>query len=162
MKRQVHHEKFTITRTYPVNPAEVFSAFSDPSRKRRWFAEGDGYIVDSYELDFRVGGFETSAFRIDNPGFKSAEVSNYTSFFDIIPDERIIMAYSMSNVGTPFSVSLQTLTFEPDGTGTRLTLTEQITFMEGADGTETRRYGTEALLDNLGTELSAGRESDTR
>jgi hypothetical protein len=37
--------------------------FRDPAAKRRWFIEGEGWDVESYESDFRVGGLETSRFR---------------------------------------------------------------------------------------------------
>lgn len=148
------HESFTLERRYPVAPERVFEAFSDPERKRRWFAEGEGYIVGSYALDFRVGGSETSAFRVDVPEFKSDEIRNQTYFLDIVAGKRIILAYSMANEGVPFSASLQTVTFEPSGTSTKLTLTEHVTFMEGADGLEMRRHGTEQLLASLGRELA--------
>lgn len=149
------HDSFTLTRDYPVSPERVFRAFSDPGRKRRWFAEGKGFIVDSYALDFRVGGSESAAFRVDTPEFQSEEIRNQTYYLDIVPERRIVLAYSMSNAGVPFSASLQTVTLEARGDGTRLTLTEHVTFMEGADGTERRREGTEQLLDSLARELAA-------
>jgi uncharacterized protein YndB with AHSA1/START domain len=43
--------------------ARVFKAFADPAAKRRWFIEGEGSDIESYESDFRVGGLETSRFR---------------------------------------------------------------------------------------------------
>ena len=96
---------------------------------------------------------ETSAFRVDTPEFRSEEISNHTFFLDIVENQRIVSAYSMSNVGVPFSASLQTITLQPDDGGTLLTLMEQVTFLEGADGLELRREGTEQLLESLGREL---------
>jgi len=147
-------DSFSLTRDYPVPPGKVFSAFSDPEKKRRWFAEGEGFIVGSYELDFRPGGHERTAFTVANKEFSSTEIRNDTHYFDIIENERIMLAYSMANKGKVFSTSLQTITLERTATGTRLTLHEQVTFLAGADGTEQRRYGTEALLNALGTELT--------
>lgn len=147
------HDSFTLIRNYKNRPDIVFRAFLDPIQRRRWFAEGEGFIVDSYNLDFRVNGSETSAFRVSTPEFQSEEISNNTFFLDIVPAERIVSAYSMSNVGVPFSASLQTITFEPVEGGTRLTLVEQVTFFEGADGLEMRRQGTEELLESLAKEL---------
>lgn len=151
--QELVHDSFTLTRDYPVSPARVFRAFADPEKKRRWFAEGEGFIVDSYSLDFRIGGTETSAFRVSNPEFQSERISNLTVFLDIVPDRRIVSAYNMANVGVPFSASLQSITLEPSGDGTRLTLVEQVTFMEGSDGLEMRREGTEQLLGSLAAEL---------
>ncbi|MFA5552419.1 MAG: SRPBCC domain-containing protein [Trueperaceae bacterium] len=144
---------FTLTREFKNSPEVVFRAFSDPLRRRRWFVEGEGFIVDSHKLDFRVNGSETSAFRVNTPEFQSEEIRNNTFFLDIVPGKRIVSAYSMSNVGVPFSASLQTITFEAVPDGTRLTLVEQATFFEGADGIEMRRHGTEQLLDSLAKEL---------
>lgn len=149
------HDSFTLTREYNSNPERVFGAFSDPIVKRRWFAEGEGFIVDSFELDFRVNGSEKSAFRVETPEFRSDEISNHTFYLDIIPNQRIVSAYSMSNLGVPFSASLQTITLEPTPGGTRLTLVEQVTFFEGADGLEMRKQGTLELLESLARELQA-------
>lgn len=156
IKPDIRHDSFTLTREYPAPVERVYAAFSDPEKKRRWFAEGEGFVVGSYQLDFRVGGTEVSVFRVDTPEFKSDEIRNDTYFLDIVPNERIVLAYSMSNVGVPFSASLQTVTLEATPAGTRLTLTEQATFLPGSDGVEMRRHGTESLLDALARELGVG------
>ena len=145
----ISHDSFTLTREFPAPRERVYAAFSDPRRKRRWFAEGDGFNVDHYELDFRVGGREVSAFRVDTPEFKSDEIRNDTYFLDIVPNERIVFAYSMSNAGVPFSASLQTVTLADAPAGTRLTLVEQATFLPGSDGVDRRLRGTEVLLGSL-------------
>lgn len=65
---EVIHKSFTIERAYSCSPSRVFSAFSDVTKKRRWFAEGPEFVVDSYELDSRLGGFEKTRFRFgDGP-----------------------------------------------------------------------------------------------
>jgi uncharacterized protein YndB with AHSA1/START domain len=152
------HDSFTIERTYTSSVEKVYGAFADPTIKRRWYAEGPGFIVDSYSLDFRVGGKETGAFRVDNPDFTSEEIRNDTYYLDIVDRERLVYAYSMSNVGVPFSASLATIVFERgDDGGTRLTFHEQVTFFEGADGVTMREAGTRQLLEALAAEL--GEES---
>lgn len=154
MADTLSHETFTLRREYPVSPEEVFRAFAEPEKKRRWFAEGEGFIVGSYELDFRPGGHERTAFKVANEEFSSDEIRNDTHYFDIVPDERIMLAYSMANMGKVFSVSLQTITLQATKSGTLLTLHEQATFLGDADGVELRRRGTEGLLDALGQELT--------
>jgi uncharacterized protein YndB with AHSA1/START domain len=91
-ERSVAHATFTIERTYDAPPARVFKAFADPAIKRRWFAEGEGWQVEEFKVDFRVGGAETSRFR-----FRGGElVRNDTVYQDIVPDRRIIIAYTMT------------------------------------------------------------------
>jgi uncharacterized protein YndB with AHSA1/START domain len=148
-ERSVTHSTFAIERTYRVPPARVFAAFADPVKKARWFAETPEWGPDQHTMDFRVGGRETS--RGGPPG-------GPVHFFDgrfqeIVPDERIIFAYNLSVDETLISVSLATVEFKPEGTGTRLIFTEQDAFLEGYDIPAAREHGTGALLDALGAEL---------
>lgn len=157
---EVVHGSFTIERSYRASPERVFAAFAEPATKQRWFAEGEGFIVGSYELDFRVGGSETSSFTVARPEFSSQEIRNDTYYFDIVPNRRIVYGYSMANEGTPFSASLTTVTLAAaaDG-GTLLTLHEQATFFQGADGLDMRTIGTRQLLERLAKELGEASES---
>ena len=151
----VTHGNFTIERVFRSAPARVFDAFADPQKKRRWFAEGPGFHLDSFAMDFRVGGEEKSRFRFvaDKPIEEGTPCANDTVYMDIVPDKRIVIAYSMSLAGSPFSVSLATMEFHPEGEGTRLVFTEQAAFFENADGIEMREQGTRELLSQLAAEL---------
>ncbi len=100
-----------------------------PAAKRRWFAEGDGWKIETFDVDFRVGGYERSRFRfLDGP-----LVTNDTVYQDIVPDERIIIAYAMTIAEKPISCSLATIEFKPTGKGTRLVYTEQGAFLDKLD-----------------------------
>jgi hypothetical protein len=57
----VVHSTFSIERTYPVPPSRVFSAFANRAAKRRWFAEGEGWEVEEFTSDFRVGAASSRA-----------------------------------------------------------------------------------------------------
>ena len=154
-ERSVHHATFTIERDYKASPDKVFDAFSDPARKRRWFAEGPGFHLESYELDFRVGGWERSRFRFvaGKPIEEGTPCTNDTVFLNIVANKRIVIAYTMTVAGSPISSSQSTMEFLPNGKGTRLVFTEQAAFLEGADGPEMREHGTRELLDALAAEL---------
>jgi uncharacterized protein YndB with AHSA1/START domain len=52
---------------------------------------------------------------------------------DIVPNERIIYSYDMNLDEKRISVSLATIEFEPAGSGTKLTITEQGAFLDGYD-----------------------------
>jgi uncharacterized protein YndB with AHSA1/START domain len=156
----VVHGTFRIERTYPVPPSRVFAAFADPATKRRWFVEGKGWSIREHRLDFRVGGAETvrSLFGGGPPGAPPAgtEMGSDAAYLDIVPDARIVSAYTMAAAGRRFSASLATVELRPEGAGTRLVFTEQAAFFEGSDGLEMREEGWNALLGALGAELARG------
>ncbi len=149
MTHPIIHNTFVLERTYPATAAKVFRALSDPEKKRRWFAEGDGFIIDSYTLDFQVGGFERTRFRVvDGPS-----MTNDCVYLDIVPQERLVYAYSMTLGGAPMSSSLGTMELIPTTGGTLLRLTEHTAYVDGNDGSEGRKAGTEELLEALAKEL---------
>lgn len=145
----VVHSTFSVERTYPSPPARVFAAFSNQETKRRWFAEGEGWEVDEFTLDFRVGGREISRFRFKG----GAPMGNDTVYLDIVPERRIVLAYTMTVGDKRISVSLATVEIIPSGDGTRLVYTEQGAFFDGTDGTRRRELGCRELLEKLAEEL---------
>jgi uncharacterized protein YndB with AHSA1/START domain len=154
-ERSVTHSTFTIERSYPRTPERVFAAFADPAKKRRWFAEGEGFVVEDFSMDFRVGGFERARFRTgEGTPIAGSVISNETRFMDIIPQRRIVLAYAMAMGDRPFSASLVTFEFVADGDTTKLKFTEQAAFFEGADGPAMREQGWRQLLEALGKELT--------
>lgn len=143
------HSTFVIERTYPASAARVFAAFSNPATKRRWFADGEGWQIDEFKVDFRVGGRETSRFRFkDGP-----EVSNDTVYQDVVPDKRIVFVYAMTIGEKRISASLASVELFASGKGTRLVYTEQGQFFDGADQPKGRELGCAELFDKLGEEL---------
>ena len=148
-ERSVTHATFTLERTYDAPPSKVFNAFADPAIKRRWFVEGEGWEVEEFTGEFKVGGVERSRFRFRG----GAPVRNDTTYHDIVPNERIIFAYSMTIGDNRISSSLATLQFKPSGTGTQLVFTEQGAFLDGLDSAGPREGGWKELLDALGRAL---------
>ena len=144
-KLSVVHATITIERTFKAPPARVFAAFAKPATKRRWFAEGFGMRVDEFSLDFRVGGRETFLITPED----GESIANETVYQDIVPNRRIICAFTMATDGKPFSASLGTFQLEPDGDGTKLTFTEQAAFLEGGDNPKQRKGGWTQLFEKL-------------
>jgi uncharacterized protein YndB with AHSA1/START domain len=151
------HGTFTVERTYPQAPAKVFAAFADPAKMRRWFAETKGFEVVSFDQDFKVGGRMRTRFLF--PGHPDAPIpagtpmGNDTVYLDIVPERRIVLAYSMNVNDTPFSASLATFELVPDGSGTLLVATEQGAYFENSDGPAMREQGWRDLLESLAREL---------
>lgn len=148
-ERSVTHATFVIERSYPTTPERVFAAFSDPAKKRRWFSGDKEFKAEEFEMDFRVGGSERSSFRSQN-----AICVNDTVYRDIVPNRRIVFAYTMTLGDHCISSSHATAEFLPAGKETDLIFTEQAAFFEGADGPQLREEGWRKLFDNLARELA--------
>jgi uncharacterized protein YndB with AHSA1/START domain len=147
--RSTHHATFIIERTFEAPPARVFAAWADPAAKNRWFVTGEGWDLAEYEHEFRVGGREHGRFRRQGgPTYR-----NDTVYQDIVPDRRILFAYTMAREDTRISASLTTVELLPEGMRTRLVLTEQGAFLDREDRPEFREEGWSELMDALGAEL---------
>ncbi|HLK63699.1 MAG TPA: SRPBCC family protein [Bryobacteraceae bacterium] len=151
----VTHSTFVIERHYPATPERVFRAFSDPAKKRRWLGEGEGREVLEFESDFRVGGHERTQSRLGaNTPFPGTSLTNHTVYQDIVPNQRIVFAYTMSLGDHRMSAALVTVQLTPANDGTAFTFTEQGAFFEGSDGPQRREAGWSKLLDGICAELS--------
>lgn len=145
----VYHSTFKVERTYPAPAARVFHAFADPAKKRRWFAEGEGWEVFEYVLDFRVGGAETSRFAYQG----GPEIRNDTIFQHIAQDRCIVLSYRMTMGPRPLSVCLATTELVPAGSGTRLIYTEQGVYFDDAGLAQGHEQGCRELLEKLAAEV---------
>ena len=139
--------QIVITRSFEAPRELVFLCYSKPELLRRWYGMPD-WTTHVCEIDFRVGGRE----------HLSGKRTDFTSTFDgvyhdIVPDQRIIYSYDMHLDRRHISVSLATVELKPEGSGTRLILTELGAYLDGHDQPSMRLGGTEMLLDQLGAEL---------
>lgn len=149
-ERSVTHSTFVIERIYPATPERAFAAFSNPAKKKRWFGEGEEAKLESFEMDFRVGGSDRIRFRSHD----GLLFTNDTVYRDIVPDQRIVFAYNMSVGDKRISSSLSTIEFLTVQNGTKLMFTEQAAFFDGADGPQIREAGWNALFDRLAREFA--------
>jgi uncharacterized protein YndB with AHSA1/START domain len=161
-EQSVIHSTFVIERNLAASPERVFAAFADPAKKRRWFAEGESHDVVHYEMDFRVGGKELSRFRLkEGTPMKGATFTNDTVFQNIVPNRRVVFAYTMSLCGPRamqdkcISASLVTAESLASETGTTLIFTHQAAFFEGADGPAMRQAGWGKILDRFAKEFQS-------
>lgn len=145
----VVHGTFSVERRYEAPVARVFRAWADAAIKRRWFVEGEGWDIDEFTMDFRVGGREFSRFRFRG----GPEITNETIFQDIVRDRRIVTTYVMTVGGKRISVSLATLELLPVPGGTKLTCTEQGAYFDDPEALSNRERGFRELLEKLDEEL---------
>ena len=144
VKRSAAHTQFVIERGFAAAPARVFHAWADAQAKRRW---NDCHPDSSeFSLDFRVGGHELH--RATLPDGRPQVVDKV--FLEIVPDARLLFAYTIEAGGQMLSASLVTVEFHAtDVGGTRLVLTEQLAYLDGHHDLAQRRHGTAEGLDRL-------------
>lgn len=151
----VIHDTFVLEQTCMAPPDRVFAAFANSERKRAWFAESPSHEVESFEMEFRVGGLETTRYRFTAPGpFTGVVLTSEATYLDIQPDRRIVSASTLALSGQRISAALVTISLAPFEAGTRLTCTHQGAFFEGADGPEMRKAGWRQRLDRLNRTLA--------
>jgi uncharacterized protein YndB with AHSA1/START domain len=157
MKEQsIVHNTFTIERSYPATPGRVFAAFSDPAKKRRWYAESANHHIDRFEMDFRAGGSERAGYTFgEGTPFPGVSMTNEGVYLNIVPDRSIVLTSGMAIGGRTISASLCTFEFLPTEKGTDLLFTHQAAFFEGSDGPEMREGGWRKLFAQLENELAA-------
>ena len=122
------HGSFSVTRDINAAPARVWDAYANADLRSAWRRlPGPGVL----ELDFRVGGWE----RLTGTSAATGTVEHIAShalFLDIVPGERIVSAHEALLDGVRRWVSLISIEFAPAPAGTRVTHTEQYTFLAWA------------------------------
>jgi uncharacterized protein YndB with AHSA1/START domain len=99
-ERTVVHSTFVIERSYSATPV----------KKRRCFAEGEGFEVDKFEMACGVWGAARARFRF-KPGTaikQGTACANDSYYLDIVPNRRVVIAYTMTSGDERRSASLST------------------------------------------------------
>jgi uncharacterized protein YndB with AHSA1/START domain len=117
-------DEVELTRIISAPPPEVYQAFLDPARLRKWFGPG-GFTVTDSRIDARVGGAHRTEIVGDN-GVRGAFVCE---ILDLEPDRRIVLTWSWvaaepRPADPPQDGSVVTIALRAAGPGaTELTLT---------------------------------------
>jgi len=152
--RSVEHETITMERDFKAAPPRVFAAWASPKARAQWMVPNAQWESVEQGNDFRVGGREVSCFGPKgDPRYRAV-----TSYLDIVPDRRIIMAGTMFDADQSISCSLATVEFLSVGRGTRMLYTEQAAFLDGRDTVSTRRQGWKINLDKLAAFVESPRQ----
>jgi uncharacterized protein YndB with AHSA1/START domain len=135
-----------------VSPQRVYAAWTDKATKARWFiGPSDQWTPTAHTLEARVGGEE----RLEGIFGADLQTAYVARYHVIEPDTRLVYVYDMHVDKTLMSVSLATVDFAPTATGgTTMTYTEQVVFVDGEDGTASRKEGAAAQFDLLAAVLA--------
>ncbi len=149
-ERSVIHDTFTLIRSLPAAPEQVFAAFASEDAKSTWGDTGDLATPAGAEpptFEFRVGDHERFSVRVAGTTYRYD-----ARYYDIVPGARIVYAYEMLRDDERISVSLATLEFAHGPEGTVLRWTEQGAYLDGIEGVESparRQEGTALKLEVL-------------
>ncbi|MEE8599939.1 SRPBCC domain-containing protein [Euzebya tangerina] len=136
----VLHATEVYERRLAAELRSVWSAWTDPERKRRWFAP----TAKAYDLDVRPGGTERLLADVEG-----AEVEFSVIYLDVVEGRRLIWSSQLRSGGRLATAALTTVLLEPFAGGTTLSLTEHATFLDGMEAPEWRKQGTADWLDAL-------------
>lgn len=86
---RVDVDEARVIRIVSAPPAEVYRAFLDPERLRRWFGPG-GFTVLESTIDARVGGAHLTRIA----GANGVRGTFASEILELIPDRRIVLTWS--------------------------------------------------------------------
>lgn len=151
---KIHHDTFTLERTYKASPDRVFNAWANVEAKAKWFGgPSDVWTSTERTMNFKVGGQERAGGIFKNTNMTTLFAATY---FDIVENQRIVYTYDMFVNGEKISVSLASIELYPAvGGGTRMVLTEQGAYFdkEAEKSAISRRNGTLGLVEKFGVAL---------
>jgi uncharacterized protein YndB with AHSA1/START domain len=150
--RSVAHGTFHLERAYDAPVARVWAAITEEEAKSKWFGGPPAHweLLERH-MDVRVGGREWLKGR-----WKGGVVSTFdATYYEVIPNERLVYTYEMRLDDSKISVSLATMQLKAEGARTTLMVTEQGAFFDGYDDAGSREHDMGQLLDALGASLKA-------
>jgi len=145
----VKHETLVFERRLRASPSAVFAAYADVDARARWSAPSDTAAVVYAASDFRVDGVDR--FRCGSK--TDLQFEGTVRYADVVENERIVYSEVIATKDMRLAVSLVTWELFPDGTGSRLVVTDQVASFVGDDMIAGSRMGMNAALDNLVTLL---------
>jgi uncharacterized protein YndB with AHSA1/START domain len=108
----------TVTRVIDAPPERVFRAWTDPARVAQWWGP-KGFVTVDHDMDIRPGG--TYRFTMRSP--EGTDHRKRGRYLEIVEPERIVFTFAWAEPnGHLGHETLITVTFEPLGSRTKLTL----------------------------------------
>jgi uncharacterized protein YndB with AHSA1/START domain len=108
----------TVTRTFNAPPERVFAAFENPAEMAKWMGTR-GSKTEVQALDVREGG----AVRVRMSWDNGISFRLYGTFKRV--EKPSLLEFTWAMEGQDANAGVVTVEFEPNGTGTELTLTHE-------------------------------------
>ncbi|UWZ82737.1 SRPBCC domain-containing protein [Occallatibacter riparius] len=155
---KVIHSTFVLERKFSKPAATVFAALSEPEKVRQWFTDEKNSETLEFSLRFAVGGSRRLVYRLGpTTPVAGMVIINDGYFQDIVPNERIVTATTMTSGDKRLEASLTTFELLPSDEGTDLVCTVQGAFFEGLgpDPVGLIKAGWNGLLNKLMSVVNA-------
>jgi uncharacterized protein YndB with AHSA1/START domain len=107
--------EIVIERYFDAAPELVYKATTTPELVSRWWP-GQRGKMKSAEIDLRVGG--DWRYVMEASGF--GEVGFHGTYSEIVPNERVVTTEVFE--GMPDAAAINTITYEAEGDGTKMTV----------------------------------------
>ncbi len=130
----------TLKRRFKAPPAQVFAAWTDPDKVKRWMGPGEIKAVNA-ACDVRVGG--RYRWQMKTPAGEDHDVGGI--YREVVPNEKLVFTWAWKT--SPERESLVTVLLKPDGDGTLLTLTHEQFF--DAEARDRHQGGWNGALDKM-------------
>lgn len=121
-RTQVEESSITVERTFKAPREEVFDAWTNPAKLKRWWAAAPDDQPSLAEVDLRVGG----AYRLGmQKAGAPAPVVVGGKFMEVSPPERLVYTWEWEGEmpgGAPTQVTVE---FRQEGAGTRVVITHE-------------------------------------
>ena len=119
--------EFTMERVIDASPDRVFDVYTDPAKVAQWWGQrNNSTTVEA--LDARPGG----SWRFIQRDAEGNAYEFFGEYLEVIPNEKVV--YTFEFAGFPGHVVTDTISFQPQGAGTRLVASSRFASKEDLDG----------------------------
>lgn len=144
-----NHDTVRLTQHVDASAAEAWEAYADAATRARWSVPaGERMVYD--ESDFHEGGRDH--YRCGSP--EDLEFHAEVEYTKIVPQELVVYAETVRSEGQPLATGIVTWEFEPDSTGTLVTVTNQVVSFVGTEMIDGNRNGHTKALEQLSQHLA--------
>lgn len=142
-----------LERVVPVSPDKIYRAWTTPEHLKQWFCPKPWQTTEC-EMDLRPGG----VFRTVMEGPNGERFNNAGCFLELVPPRRIVWTNALEPGFRPAVADKSapvhffftaTLTFEPQGAGTKYTA-----IVQHANESDAAQHATMGFDDGWGTVLN--------